>query len=230
MTRAAPRLQPPGNGPWAARGSPRAPAGIGEARTHLPPQGPATGTDGRTGERTDRRPTAVSASGAPRRRKCRFPGPPRPRTRRITEHHPPAATPTPTPAAASSPERGAARRFRIKRRSATQLFRGAERSGTASSTASLEKEAERRQPPVRDSFPAAGARWPGGRAGSRGRGGRAPTGSAGAGERRARVAGKAEVAVAARGSPQPGVETASGPGGLPGVTCAVRERGPPEYS
>lgn len=127
-------------------------------------------------------------------------------------------------------ERGAARRFRIKRRSATQLFRGAERSGTASSTASLEKEAERRQPPVRDSFPAAGARWPGGRAGSRGRGGRAPTGSAGAGERRARVAGKAEVAVAARGSPQPGVETASGPGGLPGVTCAVRERGPPEYS
>lgn len=76
MTRAAPRLQPPGDGPWAARGSPRAPAGIGEARTHLPPQGPATGTDGRTGERTDRRPTAVSASGAPRRRKCRFPGPP----------------------------------------------------------------------------------------------------------------------------------------------------------
>lgn len=47
MTRAAPRLQPPGDGPWAARGSPRAPAGIGEARTHLPPQGPATGTDGR---------------------------------------------------------------------------------------------------------------------------------------------------------------------------------------
>lgn len=56
-------------------------------------------------------------------------------------------------------------RFRVRGRSASQLFRGADRSGTASLAASLEKEAERRRSPARAQFPLSGG-VAGGRTGS----------------------------------------------------------------
>lgn len=159
---------PPG---WAERGG-RGGAGPqrGSPRGGAPPPLPSAvctrhrdgETDGRAGGRADRQ-TAPPPFPLPDRfgpGSPAAPGPPAPTpaTRQITGHHPPAATPTPTPAAAaaSSPERGAASRFRIKGRSAPQLFRGADRSGTASSAASLEKEAERRRPPARGRFPLSG--------------------------------------------------------------------------